>query len=54
MHGDIDQLCRFLGHDDPQTTFRHYAKAATRREAERFWAIVPTKLPKVVAFRQEA
>ena len=21
MHGDIDQLCRFLGHDDPQTTF---------------------------------
>ena len=41
LHGDIDQLCRFLGHDDPQTTFRHYAKAATKREAQKFWAIMP-------------
>ena len=52
VHGDINQLCRFLGHDDPQTTFRHYAKAATKREAQKFWAIMPkaAKLPKVVAF----
>jgi integrase len=51
-HGDIDQLCRFLGHDDPQTTFRHYAKAATKREAEKFWALMPTaaKISKVFAF----
>ena len=54
LHGDINQLCRFLGHDDPQTTFRHYAKAATKREAQKFWAIMPkaAKLPKVVAFEQ--
>jgi integrase/recombinase XerD len=50
MHGDIDRLCRFLGHDDPGTTFRHYAKAATKREAEKFWAIMPKATPKVVAF----
>jgi integrase len=53
MHGDIDRLCRFLGHDDPGTTFRHYAKVATRREAEKFWAIMPTSpasQSKVIAF----
>jgi len=43
QHGDINQLCRFLGHDDPQTTFKHYAKAATAREAKKFWAIMPKK-----------
>jgi integrase len=53
LHGDIDKLCRFLGHDDPGTTFRHYAKAATKREAERFWTIAPKTAPKVVAFRGE-
>ena len=41
MHDDIDRLCRFLGHANPEVTFRHYAKAATRREAEKFWAIMP-------------
>lgn len=41
QHGDIDQLCRYLGHDDPGTTFRHYAKAATKREAAKFFAILP-------------
>ena len=39
-HGDINQLCRFIG-DEPETTFKHYAKAATKREAEKFWAIMP-------------
>ena len=56
MHGDIDRLCRFLGHDDPGTTFRHYAKVATRREAEKFWAIMPTSpasQSKVIAFTGE-
>jgi integrase len=54
-HGDIDRLCQFLGHDNPHTTFRHYAKVATRREAERFWAIMPKAAvaPKVVAFPKE-
>jgi integrase len=52
-HGDIDRLCRFLGHDDPRTTFRHYARAATKREAEKFWSIMPKAAPKVVAFEPE-
>lgn len=42
-HGDINALCRSLGHDDPETTFKHYAKAATKRDAEIFWAIHPEK-----------
>ena len=54
LHGDTDKLCRFLGHDNPQTTFRHYAKAATKREAQRFWAIMPKTAPKVVVFRGAA
>ena len=41
LHGDINQLCRFTGHDDPATLFRHYAKAATKRDAVKFWAIMP-------------
>jgi integrase len=54
-HGDINQLCRFLGHDDPETTFRHYAKAATRRDAEKFWAIMPKSIAakNVIAFRKK-
>ena len=53
-HGDINQLCLFLGHDDPGTTFRHYAKAATKREAEKFWAIMPKRIraKNVVTFRR--
>jgi integrase len=52
---DINKLCQFLGHDDPETTFKHYAKAATKREAEKFWAILPkvaANSPKVVAFHR--
>jgi integrase/recombinase XerD len=54
-HGDINQLCRFLGHDDPETTFKHYAKAATKREAEKYWAISPgaAKAKNVIAFRRK-
>ena len=53
MHGEIDQLCLFLGHTNPKVTFHHYAKAATRREAEKFWAIMPASQSKVVAFTGE-
>jgi integrase len=51
-HGDINQLCRFMGHDDPETTFKHYAKAATKRDAEKFWALEPkaSAVKNVVAF----
>lgn len=40
-NGDINKLCRFMGHDDPETTFKHYAKAATKREAVKFWGLMP-------------
>ena len=52
--GDINQLCRFLGHDDPETTFKHYAKVATKRDAEKFWAIMPKAVPvkNVIELRQ--
>jgi len=43
QHGDINQLCRYLGHGDPGTTFRHYAKAATKREAAKFFSIMPAR-----------
>ena len=53
-HGDINLLCRSLGHDDPQTTFKHYAKVATNRDAEKFWAITPqsSSIRNVVEFRK--
>jgi integrase/recombinase XerD len=56
QHGDINQLCRFLGHDEPETTFRHYAKAATKHEARMFWAITPkpTKMKNVIVFSKSA
>jgi hypothetical protein len=43
-----------MGHDDPETTFNHYAKAATKRDAEKFWAISPhiTSISNVLAFRK--
>jgi integrase len=52
QQGDINQLCRFLGHDDPETTFKHYAKSATKREAQKFWAILPraAKSKKLIPF----
>jgi integrase len=55
-HGDINLLCRFLGHDDPETTFKHYAKAATKREAEKFWEIKPKqkKMGKILPFEATA
>jgi hypothetical protein len=54
-YGEINQLCRFLGHDDPETSFKHYAKAATKREAEKFWAIIPktTAAKNVVTFHRK-
>ena len=36
MHGDIDQLCLFLGHTNPEVTFRHYAKVATAGRPKSF------------------
>jgi integrase len=53
-HGDVDRLCLMLGHESPEMTFKHYAKAATKREAKKFWSILPAKAANVVAFKGEA
>lgn len=43
-----------MGHDDPETTFKHYAKAATKRDAGKFWAFMPvvTTVKNVIEFRE--
>jgi len=42
LHGDINRLTLELGHNNPSTTFRHYAKAATKKVAVEFFAIIPS------------
>jgi integrase/recombinase XerD len=47
----IDRLMLSLGHTDFETTQQHYAKAVTKRDADRFWAIDPSiASTNVVAF----
>jgi integrase len=40
--GDINRLMLSLGHTDFETTREHYAKAATKKEAQVYWAISPS------------
>lgn len=44
--GDIDALTLAMGHDDADTTFRHYHRTASKKDAVKFWKIVPSKVPK--------
>jgi integrase len=45
--GNIDALLLNAGHEDAQTTFRHYAsKIATKKAAEAFWSIMPDERAK--------
>lgn len=53
-HGDVDRLCLMLGHETPDMTFRHYAKAATKRDAEKFWQIAPGKAKNIITFKNRA
>lgn len=41
---NIDRLMLSMGHTDFETTQTHYAKAATRRDAQKFWSIEPTEI----------
>jgi hypothetical protein len=45
---------RMLGHDGPETTFKHYAKVASKGDAGKFRAIAPRLRPakNVVQFRK--
>lgn len=39
--GDVDALLLAMGHTEADTTFRHYHRVATKRDALAFWAIRP-------------
>ena len=41
--GSIDDLVLAMGHDDVKTTFQHYHRAATKKDAVAFWKIAPAK-----------
>jgi integrase len=41
-HGNaVDRLVVLSGHDNKQTLWRHYYRATTKHEAEKFWSIMP-------------
>ena len=50
LHGDINKLTLMMGHATTTMLWKHYHKAAKRREAERFWNITPPPKRKVVEF----
>jgi integrase len=41
QHGDINRLTLFMGHESAHMLWRHYHKAAKRKDAEAYWKIVP-------------
>ena len=43
-HGDINRLTLELGHNNPNITFKHYAKVTVKKEAEKFFAIYPQSI----------
>lgn len=50
-HEGIDRLTLQMGHQSPDMLFEHYNRAAKRKDAEKFWQIVPSAdpSPKIVA-----
>jgi integrase len=40
-HGDINRLTLQLGHTSPTMLWQHYHRAATRRDAAKYWQIAP-------------
>jgi hypothetical protein len=53
-HHDVNRLVLLSGHDDPDTLWRFYHRGMNEREAASFWAIVPEKTGKVIAFQAGA
>ncbi len=43
-HGDIDRLLMNLGHYSSKVLWEHYHKAVLRKDAEKFWSLVPFRL----------
>jgi integrase len=50
LHGDINRLTLMMGHATTTMLWKHYHKAAKKREAERYWSIMPPSKRKVVEF----
>ena len=42
-HGDIDRLLMNLGHYSSKVLWEHYHKAVLRKDAEKFWSMVPKR-----------
>ncbi len=40
-HGDIDRLLMNLGHYSSKVLWEHYHKSVLRKDAEKFWSLVP-------------
>jgi integrase len=53
QHGDINRLTLHMGHESAHMLWKHYHKAAKRKDAERYWRIIPSPPvgEKLVAFR---
>jgi len=50
-HGDINRLTLQMGHESADMLWRHYHKAAKRKEAEHYWRIMPPPIGnKVITF----
>ena len=41
QHGDINRLTLQMGHESPHMLWKHYHKAAKRKDAEGYWKIMP-------------
>jgi integrase len=40
-HGDINRLTLFMGHESAHMLWKHYHKASKRKEAAKYWQIMP-------------
>jgi integrase len=41
QHGDINRLTLMMGHESPHMLWKHYHRAAKRKDAEPYWKIMP-------------
>jgi integrase len=46
QHGDINRLTLYMGHESANMLWKHYHKAAKRKDAEIYWKIAPRDIDK--------
>ena len=55
QHGDINRLTLYMGHESPHMLWKHYHRAAKRKDAETYWKITPRETDKkIVPMRSSA